>query len=135
MRDRVGIDMVRSITRGMRFLLSIRSMKALEALAWALVVRGLLAILPTERVIQLLDAIPRKQRPEQSVLPPPEDHVRLAGRCLGRSLARSQYLRIRGESHIVVIGIPRDVGSFHAHAWLDAYDDPADFLELRRIAR
>lgn len=108
----------------------------IEALGWSALVRLLLAILSLERTLRLLNVIPcRKHRPAMATMPP-EAAFRLAGACLGRSLARGQYLRVRGQPSVLVIGGFGSVDAFRAHAWLDG-DDPgdADFIELQRIAR
>ncbi|MGI8644322.1 MAG: lasso peptide biosynthesis B2 protein [Thermomicrobiales bacterium] len=108
----------------------------IEALGWSALVRVLLATLALERTLRVLNAIPRRKRRSATASMPPEAAFRLAGACLGRSLARGQYLRVRGYPSVLVIGGLGSVDAFHAHAWLDG-DDPgdADFIELRRIAR
>src|SRR5215218_181347 len=113
-----------------------RGMGLIEAQLWSTLVRLLLATLALERTLRVLDALPRHSTPRAKVAAPPEAAFRLAGACLGRSLARSQYLRTRGHPSILVIGGLGTIGEFRAHAWLDG-DDPGqpDFVELRRIQR
>jgi len=111
-------------------------MVRVEAFVWSAAVRLLLGVFPAERVLCLLDAVPRLRRPAATVEPLSERQVALAGACLGRALARSQYLRSRRQPHAVVIGVRGSVSAFAAHAWLEPYDAPGDdFIELRRIAR
>jgi hypothetical protein len=106
-----------------------------EAVAWAAAVRLLLAVLPVERVVRILDRCPQRLA-TGCVEPPTEPQVALAGACLGRTLARSQYLRTRRQPHAVVIGIRGSIVDFAAHAWLEPFDRPPDdFIELRRITR
>jgi transglutaminase-like putative cysteine protease len=67
---------------------------------------------------------------------PDDRQVRLAGACLGRSLARSHYLRLRGVPHRVVIGVTGGAREFRAHAWIAPYEAAPDgFVELRSIDR
>ena len=113
-----------------------RAVGLIEAQLWSTLVRLLLATLALERTLRVLDALPRLATPRPEVVAPPEAAFRIAGACLGRSLARSQYLRTRGHSSILVIGGLGTIGEFRAHAWLEG-DDPGqpDFVELRRIQR
>jgi hypothetical protein len=107
-----------------------------EAFIWSVTTRGLLHLLRTEQVIHLLDVFPRRSQAPTPVTPPSEHDVRHAGACLGRSLARSQFLRLRGQPHAVVIGTRGGISAFEAHAWLDPFDlPPHDFIEIRRIPR
>jgi hypothetical protein len=113
----------------------VRLLGLIEAQFWSGLVRLLLATLTLERTLCILDALPRRQAAGQ-VTAPPEAAFRIAGACLGRSLARSQYLRARGHPSVVVIGGLGTIDRFRAHAWLegDASGQP-DFVELRRIER
>lgn len=111
-------------------------MVRVEAFVWSALVRLLLGVLPAERVLRVFDAFPRRRCPAEAVEPLSERQVALAGACLGRALARSQYLRTRRQPHAVVFGVRGSVAAFAAHAWLEPYDAPGDdFIELRRIAR
>ncbi len=63
-------------------------------------------------------------------------YFRLAGACLARSLARSEYLRRRGIEHAIVIGVAGPVEEFAAHAWIAPFEVlPEGFTEFRRVAR
>ncbi len=107
-----------------------------EGMLWAIVVRTLLTVSSTQRAISILDALPRlKPRSGQTEALPPEAPFRRAGACLGRSLARSQYLRIRGRPHVFVIGVAGGVNTFEAHAWLAGDAFPADFQPLWEVHR
>ncbi len=111
-------------------------MARLEVLFWSALVRILLALLPTEQVVSALNTLPRGGGSSSSSTIPSDDEVALAGACLGRALARSQYLRRRGQPHTVVIGVSGTVSIFAAHAWLDPYDPmPEGYAEIRRIPR
>lgn len=107
----------------------------LEMGLWSALVRTLLATMSTERAIALLDALPHRHATTRPLAIPPERGVRFAGACLGRSLARSQYLRLRGHPHHLVIGVKGQIHDFQAHAWLDGDPLADDYVELRRIER
>jgi hypothetical protein len=107
-----------------------------EGMLWSIVVRTLLTVSSTQRAIRILDALPRlKPRSNPTAALPPEAPFRRAGACLGRSLARSQYLRIRGRPHIFIIGVAGGVNQFEAHAWLAGDAFPADFQPLWEVHR
>lgn len=108
-----------------------------ELLCWSLLARGGIAVLSLSRTLALLDRLPHRSRsPSRPVSLPPDRHVRFAGACLGRSLARSQYLRARGVPHSIVIGVTGGVAAFQAHAWVGPYETAPDgFVELRRVDR
>jgi len=107
-----------------------------EILFWSLLARVLVRRLSLERSLRLLDRLPHRARSTAGFAVPPERTFRGAGACLGRSLARSQFLRVRGHSHAVVIGVRGGTTALHAHAWVEPCDpvEPS-FVELRRIAR
>jgi len=108
----------------------------IEILILSLLTRALLKICSVDRTIHLLDLVPRRSRAAMPPEPSAERWFRLAGACLGRSIARSQFLRLRGHPHVVVIGVQGGIDRFAAHAWLDPYDSPQlDFVELRRFHR
>lgn len=108
-----------------------------EMLIWSLTVRILVARMPLSRTLQLLDAVPhRGSHPIDPVGFASDRQVRFAGACLGRSLARSQYLRLRGVPHSVVIGAAGGSEGFRAHAWVAPYESaPEGFVILRSIER
>jgi hypothetical protein len=108
-----------------------------ELFVWSVVVRLLIAGAPLSKTLQLLDIVPyRVRRAADAVSFPSERQVRFAGACLGRSLARSQYLRLRGVSHSVVIGAAGGSDGFRAHAWVDPFEAPPQgFVVLRAIER
>lgn len=106
-----------------------------EALGWSLLTRLLLRTLSLRRTLALLDRLPRS-RPRPLVQIPPESTFGRAGACLGRQVARSQYLRRRGASSCVVIGVqPPDADGLDAHAWLDRLDERPLHQVLHRIER
>jgi hypothetical protein len=43
--------------------------------------------------------------------------------CLERSLILQSWLAARGREHEIVIGVATPENGFHAHAWLQGYDD------------
>ena len=109
-----------------------------ELLGWSLLSRLLVSRVSLARTLELLDRLPRLPVPAEGEprAVPVDRHVRLAGACLGRSLARSQYLRRRGIAHTVVIGATGGIEAFRAHAWVDPFESaPEGFVELRRIER
>lgn len=115
-----------------------RAVTLAEVLLWSALARLLLKRVRTERVFHLLDRLPRRMAPSGPPSLPPESTFRLAGACLGRSVARSQYLRTRGQPHSVVLGVRGGLANFAAHAWLDPFDIdelPSDFVELWRVER
>ena len=111
-------------------------MRFVEIRVWALASRILLALAGLEKTLTVFDLIPSRRRRLRPILPPVDGEVRIAGACLGRSVARSQYLRVRRQSHALVIGIQDSATVFGAHAWLEPYDPaPEGFVELRRLHR
>lgn len=108
-----------------------------ELLGWSVLARLLVARCSLETAVQILDGLPLRPARAVHAVPLPSDRtVRLAGACLGRSLARSQYLRRRGVSHALVIGATGGIEAFQAHAWVAPYEAAPDgFVELRRIER
>jgi hypothetical protein len=108
-----------------------------ELLAWSAIVRVLLARWPLARSLSLLDGLPHRGKiATHDVRFPSDRQVRIAGACLGRSLARSQYLRQRGVSHSVMIGATGGSAGFRAHAWVAPYEEaPQGFVVLRTIER
>lgn len=109
----------------------------IELLGWSVVSRLLVARLSLAQSLRILDMAPRHMlRGTRPATFPSDRAVRLAGACLGRSLARSQYLRLRGVSHTVVIGATGGIEDFRAHAWVAPFEAAPDgFVELRRIER
>lgn len=112
-----------------------QALRFAEILVWSALVRLLLLTRSIDQAVRWLDLLPRRRSGASHGVPPPEGPFRLAGACLGRSLARSQYLRIRGQPSIVVIGVRGGLATFAAHAWLDGDPVDPDFVELRRIHR
>ena len=108
-----------------------------ELLAWSVVARLLVARVSLARTLRVLDMMPaRRGRGAKPVPFPTDRQVCLAGACLGRSLARSQYFRRRGVPHRVVIGVTGGTENFRAHAWVAPYEEaPEDFIQLRSIER
>lgn len=109
----------------------------LELIGWSIVARILVMRTTVPRALDALDRVPRwRQRTNEPVAFPSEAQVRLAGACLARSLARSQYLRQRRASHALVIGTTRAREGFRAHAWITPFETaPEGFVELWRIDR
>ena len=110
-----------------------------EALAWSLVTRFLLHFLSLHHTLVVLDLVPTG-RPRSLLTIPPEPTFSRAGRCLGRQVARSQYLRRRGGRSTIVIGVRgeglTDGGrGLDAHAWLDRLDEAPGYRSLHRIER
>ena len=113
-----------------------KAVRLIEIVMWSVLVRLLLATVTTERALSVLDALPRRSPRGTSVDVPAQRWFKLAGACLGQSLARSQYLRMHGCPTDVVIGVRGSLESFAAHAWLPEYDRAGDdFVEIRRIRR
>ena len=113
-----------------------RARVKVEAFTWSILTRVLLATLSLERTLQTLDALPHRRRTTSGINPPDEGPFWLAGACLGKAIARSQYLRVRGHANAVVIGVQGGTGTFAAHAWLEPYDNPSNqFHEIRRFVR
>ncbi len=103
---------------------------------WSLLTRTLVNVFPVERALRILNAFPRRQEAKSDAILPPERYFRHAGECLGRSIARSQYLRVRGHLNTIVIGVLPSIAGFKAHAWLDSIDPvPPEFVEIRRVER
>lgn len=112
-------------------------LQSTELFVWSLLVRAGIATLTLSRTLALLDRVPHRASPSaRPVAFPTNRQVHFAGACLGRSLARSQFLRQRGLSHRLIIGVTGDVDAFHAHAWLDPFEAaPEGFVEVRRVER
>ena len=108
-----------------------------ELMAWSLFMRTCVKTISLKRTMRMLDRLPMLAIGPISDPPFPSDNqVRLAGACLGRSLTRSQYLRSRHVSHVVVIGVAGSVDAFRAHAWVAPFEEaPGDFVELQRFER
>ncbi len=85
------------------------------------------------RAGRIAAAAPRADR--DPVVLPAERHFRGAGACLARSLARATYLQRRGVSSDIVVGVRAGDGALDAHAWLEPFDDAADYAELERHIR
>jgi hypothetical protein len=109
----------------------------LELIGWSAVARMLVARTTVPRALGALDRVPRwRHGGGEPVRFPSNGQVRLAGACLARSLARSQYLRQRHAPHALVIGSTRASEGFRAHAWIAPYEAaPEGFAELWRIER
>jgi hypothetical protein len=112
-----------------------RLLRAGEVLIWSGLARVLVGMQPIERAVYWLDLLPRRRPGSRAVALPPERPFRLAGACLGRSLARSQYLRMRGQPSALIIGVRGGLSAFAAHAWLEGDPVDPDFVEIRRIHR
>ena len=114
-------------------------LERVEALAWSLVTRLLLRFLSLRCTVAVLDRM-SAGRPQAHIAIPPEQTFSRAGRCLGRQIARSQYLRRRGGRSTIVIGVRGDglteMGRrLDAHAWLDRLDEAPGYRSLHRIER
>lgn len=118
----------------LRWLHPRRTARRGEILAWSGLVRLLLATRSIDQTVAILDRLPRRKTGQARPLPP-EWPFRFAGMCLGRSIARSQYLRVRGCPSTLVIGVRGDLSTFAAHAWLDGDAVEPDYVELRRVRR
>lgn len=112
-------------------------LRSIELIGWCAIARIGVACLPLGSTLRLLDALPAWTIGHGTEVDFPSDRqVRLAGACLGRSLARSQYLRRRAVPHAIVIGIAGDIHEFRAHAWVAPFETaPSEFVELQRIER
>jgi transglutaminase superfamily protein len=106
----------------------------LEASAWGILCRIGIRVVRLDRLVGLLDRIPHRRSTDRPVEVPTARHFRGAGACLSRSLARSQYLRMRGASSTIAVGVAGKLASFDAHAWLEP-TDPPDRPALHRIER
>jgi hypothetical protein len=108
-----------------------------ELMALSLFMRVCVKTLSLRRTMRMLDRMPMLAiGPTPCDVFPTDDQVRLAGVCLGKSLTRSQYLRSRHVSHVVVIGVAGSVDAFRAHAWVAPFEEaPGDFVELQRFER
>jgi len=117
----------------MRIPIAIR----VEVLVWSLLSRALVRYCSLEKALKLLDNLPTRTPGLLSTFGiPPEQVFGRAGACLGRSLARSQFLRMRGRPHAIVIGGTGGTTGFVAHAWIEPCDPPDPrFVEIRRISR
>jgi len=108
-----------------------------EVVAWALGARVSVAIVGPTRALRLLDRVPLRRSGGEHLAATDRDALfRLAGRCLGEAVARSQYLRVRGRPHELVLGVAGSAGDLRAHAWLEPLDAaPAGFEALHRFSR
>lgn len=107
----------------------------LGAVGWSLVVRYLLRATSLRVTLAVLDRVPAR-RPVPVVAIPVERTFARAGACLGRQIARSQYLRRRGVRSTLVIGVrPPGAATIDAHAWLDRLDEQPPYAVLHRIER
>jgi hypothetical protein len=108
-----------------------------ELLVWSGIARLLVSRCSLSRSVRALDWLPTRSRTSAENASFPDDRqVRLAGACLGQSLARSQYLRTRGISHSIVIGTRGGLMDFNAHAWISPFEEcPEGFVEIHRIER
>jgi hypothetical protein len=108
-----------------------------ELLGWSLIARLLVTRLSLKRTLRILDALPKSPPSNTGIaLFPSDRQVRFAGACLGRSLARSQFLRVRGIRHHLVIGTTGGVANFRAHAWIAPFETaPEDFVEFLKVDR
>ncbi len=110
--------------------------QALEATMWSVLVRCLLKTLSMKRSLTILSWFPKSRRAAMNVSVPTEGHFRRAGACLGRQLARSQYIRSHGGESTILIGvIPTKGSSLDAHAWLDRLDELGPHQVLHQIHR
>lgn len=107
-----------------------------ESLAWSVLVRLLLRATSLRRTLALLDRLARPTAGADVVSLPTEAHFGRAGACLGRQLARSQFLRRRGATSTVLIGVrPTGGGPLDAHAWLAELDGELGHDIIHRIER
>lgn len=110
----------------------------LEAIGWSLICRALVKAGRLERAVRWLDLIPAARFTNPTVgavALPPERYFASAGACLARTLARSQYLRRRGTSSDIAIGVrPSPTGPI-AHAWLEPFDGHGEHQLLTTIER
>ena len=132
-RSRCATECARQVSESSR---SARLLLSFEILAWSICVRMLLRTLSFDRVLRLLNRLPSRAAPGRRVELPQARMFSLAGACLGKSLARSQYLRRRGQPHTIAIGVRGGTGSFAAHAWIEGFEaEVDDFVVIRRVAR
>ncbi len=106
------------------------------AVGWSVVVRCLLKATSLRTTLAVLDRIPVRRASGVVAIPTERTFAR-AGACLGRQIARSQYLRRRGARSTLVIGVrpPEETAEIDAHAWLDRLDEPPPYAVLHRIER
>jgi hypothetical protein len=106
-----------------------------ELVVWSGLARVLLPIVGLKKTLIAFDAIPRVPAMAMQGSPVPP-RGRLIGTCLPRSVARSQYLRMRRREHEIVLGVGRDDHSVSAHAWLEPFDpDSSGFEVIYRVRR
>ncbi|MEM7142061.1 MAG: lasso peptide biosynthesis B2 protein [Actinomycetota bacterium] len=106
----------------------------IEASAWGIVCRVGIRVVTLHRLVGLLDRVPHRSSAIAEVHVPDAAHFRGAGACLSRSLARSQFIRMRGGESTVSLGVAGSVAAFDAHAWLEPLDEP-DRPAMHRITR
>ena len=124
----------RNLTEFRRPVGEIPVLALIETFSWSLTVRFLISFSHNGRTLAVLDRLPRWHLSSKSSLP--IEYFRIAGTCLGQSIACSQYLRQRKVPHTIVIGVRREDGRVVAHAWVDPIEpSPTEFQEIRRIVR
>nr|MDQ6948093.1 lasso peptide biosynthesis B2 protein [Actinomycetota bacterium] len=108
-----------------------------EVVAWSLASRILVTFTGPNHALRLLDRVRLRRTGGEHLAATDRDALfRLAGRCLGEAVARSEYLRVRGRPHELVLGVAGTAGDFRAHAWLEPLDPvPAGFHALHRYSR
>lgn len=106
----------------------------LEAVMWGLVCRVAVRFLRLDRTVAILDRLPHAGTADEIVRIPTSRRFRGSGACLSRSLARSQYLRVRGVPSTIAIGAKGSIADFDAHAWLEPMDE-GDRPVLHRVPR
>lgn len=114
-----------------------RASDRIEVIVWSLVARAGIATMGIQRTLLLLDRSRLRRTGGEDLASTRRDALfRLAGRCLGESVARSQYLRVRGQPHEVVLGVSGPVSGLRAHAWLEPLDaGPRGFEAVHRFSR
>ncbi len=109
----------------------------IEVVAWSLAARVGIGTVGVKATLRLFDLIPLQRRGGERLAFTERDALfRLAGRCLGESIARSAYLRLRGSRHELVLGVRRSANGVQGHAWLEPFDTaPPEFEVIHRFGR
>jgi hypothetical protein len=102
-----------------------------EVAVWSLIARAGIRVGGPTATLRVLDRIPLRRHGGEELAATDRDALfRLAGRCLGESTARSQYLRVRGRRHRLVLGVASSPLGLRSHAWLEPMDAPPPGFEV-----